>query len=705
MSWSNLSLRAKLALGFGFSVIILLIIAGMALYDTARLTELTAARATARQFLWNLEQLVSLNRSAENDARGYMLTGDQRFIATFEEDVKKAPMIFADLEKGDPAQRDALRALRPIVDAKIASLQMLIERRRQEGLKPLLLDAAALAGDEHIAVLRSESARIRDSEQLVLNQRAADAKAAAARTRVTIIGGTVVATIALVLVGLIISTSITRRVGELMRGAARIREGDLSFRIADQSRDDVGRLGDSFNQMAAALQSQNRAIGESGATIAERVRILTSGSEALLDRSRKQTQLTEDATGATEKLRQGIHKIVKLAEEVSALTEDCASRTAELRALTRQTHGNAETLFTSVEKSSASTMQMSAAARQMLAVSQHLATVGDEVVSFVTEMEATADQVRSAARSTADLSARVRGEAESGGGMVDATLAGIHSSRDTTERASQALAQLQGDLKNVAGIIGVIEEITERTNLLALNAAIIAAQAGEHGRGFTVVADEIRELADRTRRSTEDIRTIITSVEDGSRTAVTTMRDGVAHVRHAVEQAGEASSALRGIVDRAEESSKHMEHIVRSLEEQTAANRRLRQIASRMSDLIGENKRAVEEQAQNAEVMARESERVRDIGAQVMKATEEETEAEGGIAEAVETIDTEARRMRDLLAEQRHEVDLITTAAATMREIAHENDSVAQELTETVGVLASRADEFEREVRRPARAA
>src|SRR6266850_7480516 len=321
MGWNNLSLRAKLAVGFGFSVIILLIIAGMALYDTSRLTQLTAARATARQFLWNLEQLVSLSRSAENDARGYMLTGDQRFIATFEDDVKKVPTLFADLEKGDPAQREALRSLRPIVDAKIGSLQMLIERRRQEGLKPLLLDAAALAGDEHVNALRAESARIRDAEQAVLTHRSDEAKAAATRTQITIVGGTVVATLALLLVGFIISGSITRRVSELMRGAARIREGDLSFRITDDSRDDVGRLGESFNQMATALQSQNRAIGESGATIAERVRVLTQGSEALLDRSRKQTQLSEEATGATEKLRTGIHTIVKLAEEVSALTE------------------------------------------------------------------------------------------------------------------------------------------------------------------------------------------------------------------------------------------------------------------------------------------------------------------------------------------------------------------------------------------------
>jgi len=694
-----MSLRAKLALGFGLSVVILLIIAATALYDTARLTQLTAARATARQFLWNLEQLVSLTRSAENDTRGYLLTGDQQFVTTFERDVKSAPRLFADLEKGDPSMRQELRALRPIVDAKIAALQMLMERRRQEGLQPLLRDAATLGTDEQLDALREQSARIRSAEQEVLRARSDEATAGAQRTRATIIGAAALATLALLLVGFVISRSITRRVSELMRGAQRVGEGDLAFRIADASGDDIGRLGASFNTMAAALQSQNRAIGDSGATIAERARVLTHGSDALLDRSRRQTQLTEETTAATEMLRRGIHTIVKLAEEVSTLTEDCASRTTELRALTHQTHDNAETLFASVEKSSASTMQMSAAARQMLSVSQHLFAVGEEVVSFVTEMEASAEQVRSAARSTADLSARVREEAEGGGRRVDATLGGIHSSRDTAERASQALAQLQGDLANVSGIIGVIEEITERTNLLALNAAIIAAQAGEHGRGFTVVADEIRELADRTRRSTEDIRTIIASVDDGSRVAVSTMSDGVTHVRHAVEQAGDASAALRGIVDRADESSKHMQQIVRSLEEQSGASRRLRQIASRMSDLIAENRRAVEEQSQNADVMAREAERVRDIGAQVMRATDEETSAERGIAEAVETIDSEARRMRDLLAAQSLQIDLIAAATGTMREIAHENDAVAQQLTETVGVLASRADEFEREVR------
>jgi methyl-accepting chemotaxis protein len=700
MDWKSLPLRVKLALGFGTGLVVLIIIAATALYDSTRLTEATASRATARQFLWNLEQLLSVTRSAEDQTRGFLLTGDERFVDDLHSDVARIPAIFNDLEKGVPSQREAIRSLRPLAEAKISSLEQLVATRRKDGLQPVLARMAGGASDVQLSALRNAIGQIRDEEQRVLAARAEDARLAAMRTRVTIISGTIAAAVIMLIVAFLISRGITRRVDELVLASERVGSGDLSFRVKAGSNDEIGLLGMSFNHMAAALESQNQAIGESGTTIAERVRVLSQGSETLLDRARTQATLTREATTATDTVRSGIETIVRLASEISSLTEDSASRTTELRSLTRETHGNAEALFASVEKSSSSTMQMSAAARQMLAVGKQLSSVGDEVVSFVTEMEATTEQVRSAARSTADLSERVRQEAESGGAMVNATLSGIHASRDTTERASAALSELQSELGNVAGIISVIEDITGRTNLLALNAAIIAAQAGEHGRGFTVVANEIRELAERTRHSTEDVRSIIARVQEGSRAAVETMADGVRHVRSAVEQAGQASGALRGIVGRADESSRHTEQIVRALEDQSSGIRRLRETASRVADLIGENERAIEEQAQNAEMTAHEAERVRDVAAHVKRATEEGAIAEEGIAEAVATIDGESRRMRDLLASQQREVDVIAAATKSIRDIAQENESVAHDLAATVGVLADRASQFESQVKR-----
>src|SRR5947207_1641173 len=137
MDWKSLPLRVKLALGFGTGLVVLIIIAATALYDSTRLTEATAARATARQFLWNLEQLLSVTRSAEDQTRGFLLTGDERFVDDLHGDVSKIPAIFNDLEKGDPSQREAIRSLRPLADAKISSLEQLAATRRTGGLQPV----------------------------------------------------------------------------------------------------------------------------------------------------------------------------------------------------------------------------------------------------------------------------------------------------------------------------------------------------------------------------------------------------------------------------------------------------------------------------------------------------------------------------------------------------------------------------------------
>jgi len=499
---------------------------------------------------------------------------------------------------------------------------------------------------------------------------------------------------------LLLARDVTKPLKQLRSMASEMASGSFDSSSDVFSDDEVGQLAKSFAETRANLSGLLGRVGGSGSTITDGVRVITGGTESLLTRSRNQAELTENSSAAVENVRGGIRQVLTAAQTVSDLTEDASTRSLELQSSAEEVARSMDHLFQSVEKTSSSTTQMNASMSEMSQRADVLGGIGDEVLSFVAELDAMVKELRSSSHATAEISRKVREDAEAGGGAVNRTLDGINLTQELTDATARVIGDLQGSVGQIGQIIVVIEEITNRTNLLALNAAIIAAQAGEHGTGFSVVADEIRELAERTRGSTKEIATIIKAVQSGSRNAVSRINEGVVRVRETVDLAQGAASSLQKIVGSANQSYEMATKISRGLEEQGQASRHLHEVTSKMSDHISEITRATREQARGTQLLAEEAERVRDIAGQVKTATTEQSTAGHGITDALERISEDARAMRDLLERQLRETDRIAEASRVMLSIAQQNDSIARDFNDTVQSLVRSGQAFESEVAR-----
>lgn len=506
--------------------------------------------------------------------------------------------------------------------------------------------------------------------------------------------------IAFALAAYFLARDIRMPLDEMRELAKEMAQGNFDVAPRVFADDEIAGLADSFGETRTNLRGLLGRMGSSGTTITEGVRVITGGTETLLVRAREQSELTESSSLAVENMRGGISHSLQAADGVNELTQDASSRALELQASSEEVARSMDYLFQSVEKTSSSTTEMNASMGEMSKRTDVLAGIGEEVLSFVAEMDSTIEELRATAQSTAAISREVREDAEAGGQAVNKTVEGINLTRELTDSTAATLDELQRSVGQITHIVSVIEEITNRTNLLALNAAIIAAQAGEQGAGFTVVADEIRELAERTRGSTKEISAIIKAVQGGSRAAVAKVNEGVQRVQDNVRLAENAAASLAKIVESSTRSYEMATRISTALDEQARASRHLHEVASRMSDHISEINRASREQARGTQLMAQESERVREIAGQVKNATQEQSQAGRGITTALERIAEDARNMRDLLERQLHETDRIADASRTMLDIALANDAVAREFNTTVQSLVASGNNFEQEVSR-----
>jgi methyl-accepting chemotaxis protein len=232
------------------------------------------------------------------------------------------------------------------------------------------------------------------------------------------------------------------------------------------------------------------------------------------------------------------------------------------------------------------------------------------IATAMNEMSATVHEVANNAASAAEATRNADTEANNGRAVVNQTIQSINDLSREMQQASSVIKQLEDDSESIGTVLDVIRGIAEQTNLLALNAAIEAARAGEQGRGFAVVADEVRTLASRTQDSTQEIQAMIEKVQQGAQNAVKVMEDGNEQTEKTVSQAAEAGTTLESITAAVNHITQMNEQIASAAEEQSSVAEEINRNVVNVRDIA-------EKTVDNANSTAESSESLKNVALQL----------------------------------------------------------------------------------------
>jgi methyl-accepting chemotaxis protein len=212
-----------------------------------------------------------------------------------------------------------------------------------------------------------------------------------------------------------------------------------------------------------------------------------------------------------------------------------------------------------------------------------------QVATAMQEMSSTVMQVSENSSKAADASRQAAETARQGGSIVEDTLSKMRAIAASVEATAKKMEELGKSSDQIGRIAGVIDDIADQTNLLALNAAIEAARAGEQGRGFAVVADEVRKLAERTTTATKEIAQMIKTIQDETKTAVTAMQEGTVQVEAGVTSTSMAGDSLKQIIHMSEEVGEMITHIATAATEQSSASEEINNNMEQIARLVKES--------------------------------------------------------------------------------------------------------------------
>jgi methyl-accepting chemotaxis protein len=473
-----------------------------------------------------------------------------------------------------------------------------------------------------------------------------------------------------------VARALSRPIVQVAETASRIADGQLHERVGLQTANEIGLLAQTFNIMTDNLQHMVESERESRAylenTVSEYmdfVRQVADGDLTTLLQLESSWEYQDESGDDLYQLGlnlntmvDGLNRLVRRTQEtavnvatssqqISDSAQQSADTTQQVASIIQQIAEGTAQQTDSVTGSMTTVEQLSQAIDGVARSAQEQATSIGQSVELTVILSSATQQVAASAQTGAAGAAQAAETARSGAQTVNKTLVGMSNIREKVKLSAEKVREMGQRSDHIGAIVETIDGIASQTNLLALNATIEAARAGEHGRGFAVVADEVRKLSEKSADATQEIGALIRAIQNTIGEAIQTMEEGSVEVESGVVQASESGQALDDILVAVESVSQQMADIANAAERMSASVNEMVSAMDTVSAVVEENTAATEEMAASADEVAQAFNNIANISEENSAATQEVSATTEEVTAQAREVSVSAQALRQMAQE------------------------------------------------------
>ena len=561
--FKNLSIKTKITVGLAGIAALFLILLILAYNNFAKLSAANRWDRHTLQVLLETNQITSSVLQIQSATRGFMLTGSETLVDPISKEQAQAK---AHLEKvrtltlDNAAQQDRVRKLEPMMNDWIVNvINPLIAKRRDlnktVGMTQQAASAAdVLNGSRTIADIRALIAEMGDEESRLLAARSTESASLQQSMFLLLSAGGALCLVLTGLIGYLLINALLTPLNRLTDAVGRIAAGEQSARAEVLADDELGKVATEFNRMAQSIQ-------DSQAKELAATNMLRAKVDSLLDVVSKAA--SGDLTGAV---------TVEGQDAIGLLGNGLKRMFDNLRVLLNNVQKAGIQVTTSATEIAASAKQQEATGIEQAQTSVEILSTTKEISANTTQLLRTMED----ATAVADFTTNATAEAQTNLRRMDLTMQHMVAATDSI---NAKLAALSEKASNINGVLITITKVADQTNILSLNAAIEAEKAGDAGRGFSVVATEIRRLADQTSVSTWDIDQMLKEMQSAVSASVMGMDKFSEEIRRSVGEVRQVTEQLSSVMDQVQKLAPQFDLVLQGMQSQAVG-------ASQISDTM-----------------------------------------------------------------------------------------------------------------------